>query len=110
MPPNIIEKKTKNRILYLVSVFNHPHTRTDFRRCFPSPSAAKRRPVMAESEASGGSGGGVKFCYSCSSEFCRKLADHCGDLYVCGFDMKQFERLVWSLSLNVPPLKVGLVV
>ncbi len=64
------------------------HTHTDFRRCFPSPSAAKRRPVMAERRRAGAPGGGVKFCYSCSSEFCRNLADHCGDLYVCGFDMK----------------------
>lgn len=104
-------KKTqhKNKILYLVSVFNHPHTHSKFHRCFPSSSAAKQRPVMAERRGAGAQCWGVKFCYSCSSEFSRNLADHCGDLYVCGFDMKLFERLIWNLSLNLPPLKMGLV-
>lgn len=46
----------------------------------------------------------MKFGYSCSSESCRNLADRCGDLSVCGFDMKPFERLIWSLSFNVPAL------
>lgn len=89
--------------------FNHLHIRTDFHRCFLSLSAAKQCPLMA-----GGGGGkegstrGVKFCYSCSSEFCWNLAAHCRDLYVCGFDMKMLERLVWNLSFNVAPLKSGL--
>lgn len=58
----------------------------------------------------GALGGSVKFCYCCSSEFCRNLADDGGDLYVCGFDMKLFERLVWNPSLNVSPFKVRLPV
>lgn len=73
---NASRRIQKHWILYLLGVFKQTfNTHIDFHRCFPSSSAAKHRPVMAERRRRrSGPGRGCEILLFLLQWFLRKLA------------------------------------